>query len=156
MLLDMNDTQTVNLSPATWESWLETLCDLPNGAGPAALPLSERPPRAEAMDAYALSAYAEALQSAEVDGELWETYQDLELAGAADDVAAWAEIKAFYLERGAVLVRVVAANVNEEYADEDEEWLFAPEVLERLRLFEYLAATEGREKAVKAGTQTQS
>lgn len=130
------DTQTVTLSSAQWEGWLATLCDLPDSAGPAAMPAQERPPRTEAMDAYALSAYAEALQSSEIDGGLWETYEDLELEGARDDEAAWSQIKDFYVERGAVLLVIKDGGRDE--MSEVEEWLFASELLERLKLTDYL------------------
>ncbi|GHG05672.1 hypothetical protein GCM10017783_17780 [Deinococcus piscis] len=117
------------LTPAQWQTWLDSLCELPSG--PAAL--AERPRGAEPVDAYTLSAYAEALQSAEVDGELWDTYRDLELEGASDDAQAWQEIKAFYQERGYVLLEVRTGD-----QDEPEEWIFAPELLRLLRLNDHL------------------
>lgn len=78
----------------------------------------------EAVDAYALSAHAEALQSAEVDGELWGTLADLEEEAASDD-EAWAKICTFYLERGCVLLRVTGG-------DEREEWIFEEALARRL------------------------
>ncbi|MFC6617282.1 hypothetical protein [Deinococcus radiophilus] len=67
------------LTASAWQDWLDSLCDLPDG--PAALSPEDRPKEAQPLDAYGLSAYAEALLSAEVDGELWDTYGDLELEG---------------------------------------------------------------------------
>lgn len=90
------------------------------------------------MDAYALSAYAEALQSAEVDGELWETYADLELEGAASDAQAWQEIRDFYQDRGYVVLAVRGEGASGEGSAEAEEWIFAPELLRLLRLSDHL------------------
>ncbi|WP_261663682.1 hypothetical protein [Deinococcus sp. Marseille-Q6407] len=128
------DNLHLTLSPEQWAGWLGSLCELPDGT-PAALAPAERPPRAEPVDAYALSAYAEALQSAEVDGELWDTYSDLELEGADDEAKAWEEIKAFYRDRGYVLLEVRGGL----QGGEPEEWIFAPELLKRLRLGDWLA-----------------
>ncbi|MDO4263782.1 MAG: hypothetical protein Q4C67_06255 [Deinococcus sp.] len=119
------------LTPAQWQAWLDSLCEL--SSGPAALPPAERPRSASPVDAYTLSAYAEALHSAEVDGELWDTYQDLELEGASDEAQAWKEIKAFYRDRGYVLLEVSAGEQSEA-----EEWIFAPELLRLLRLSDHL------------------
>ena len=131
MTAPSTDPLHLTLTPAQWQAWLDSLCELPSG--PAALSAAERPRGAEPMDAYALSAYAEALQSAEVDGELWDTYSDLELEGAGDDTQAWQEIRAFYRDRGYVLLEVRGSE-----GDEPEEWIFAPELLQLLRLSDHL------------------
>ncbi|RTR26680.1 hypothetical protein [Deinococcus radiophilus] len=120
------------LTASAWQDWLDSLCDLPDG--PAALSPEDRPKEAQPLDAYGLSAYAEALLSAEVDGELWDTYGDLELEGAQDEESAWREIKAFYADRGYALVTVQGT-------EEPEEWILAPELVSRLKLREF---TQGR------------
>lgn len=82
--------------------------------------------RDEVVDAWVMSGHAEALRSAEVDGDLWGTLEDLE-ASAPDEEAAWAKITAFYLERGCVLVQV-------EGYDEPEEWILGEGLARRLGL----------------------
>lgn len=82
----------------------------------------------EAVDAYALSAHAEALQSAEVDGDLWGTLADIEEEAASDE-EAWAKICAFYQRRGCVLLRVTGG-------DEREEWIFEESLARRLGLLD--------------------
>ncbi|ACO45724.1 hypothetical protein [Deinococcus deserti] len=83
-------------------------------------------PNHEAVDAYVLSGHAEALRSADVDGDIWETLEDLDET-AADEEEAWAKICAFYLERGCVLVRVSGM-------EEPEEWILTAELARRLGL----------------------
>lgn len=61
----------------------------------------------EAVDAYAFSAHVEALNTEEIDGELLETASDLGLP-APDEARAWDAIRAWYLERGCVLLQVGA------------------------------------------------
>lgn len=82
----------------------------------------------EAVDAYALSAHAEALQSAEVDGDLWGTLADIEEEAASDE-EAWAKICDFYLGRGCALLRVTGG-------DEPEEWIFEESLARRLGLLD--------------------
>lgn len=83
-------------------------------------------PAGEDVDAYVLSGHAEALRSAEVDGDLWGTLADLE-EEAGDEEEAWAKIVAFYLDRGCVRVRVTGT-------DEPEEWLLEEALARRLGL----------------------
>lgn len=73
-------------------------------------------PASETVDPYVLSGHAEALQSAEVDGDLWGTLEDIEEEAASED-EAWAKISAFYRDRGCVLLRVTGT-------EEPEEWIF--------------------------------
>nr|WP_255639386.1 hypothetical protein [Deinococcus betulae] len=80
----------------------------------------------EAVDAWALSAHAEALRSAEVDGDLWGTLDDIEETAATED-EAWSTIAAFYLARGCVLVEVQGL-------DEPEDWIFSEGLARRLGL----------------------
>ncbi|MFC5848215.1 hypothetical protein [Deinococcus petrolearius] len=82
--------------------------------------------RDEAVDAYALSAHAEALQSAEVDGDLWGTLEDIDETAKSEE-EAWNKIRAFYLDRGCVLVRVTGT-------EEPEDWLLAEALARRLGL----------------------
>ncbi|WP_027480447.1 hypothetical protein [Deinococcus pimensis] len=65
----------------------------------------ERAAPDETVDAYAFSAYVEALRADDIDGDVWGTLEDLELE-APDEDAAWDAIKAFYLPRACVLLRV--------------------------------------------------
>ncbi|WP_425147167.1 hypothetical protein [Deinococcus sp.] len=88
-------------------------------------------PQGEAVDAYVLSAHAEALYSQDIDPELWETLADIELE-ADDEEDAWAMIRDFYLERGCVLVRVGEGTG----PDDREEWLLNEALAERLGLQE--------------------
>ena len=93
--------------------------------GEELVPLTELDARLpfEEADLYALSAYAEALLSEELDGDLWGTLADLEAQAPSEEVA-WERICHFYLERGATLLILGPG----------EEWLFASEVLRRLGL----------------------
>lgn len=83
-------------------------------------------PPDETVDAYTFSAHAEAMQSAEVDGDLWGTLEDIE-ENAATEEDAWQKIVAFYLERGCVLLKITDA-------PEREEWLISEELARRLGL----------------------
>jgi hypothetical protein len=87
-------------------------------------------PAAEDVDAYVLSGHAEALRSAEVDGDLWGTLADLE-AQAGNEEEAWAKIVAFYLDRGCVRVRVTGPEGEQA---EPEEWLLEEALARRLGL----------------------
>jgi hypothetical protein len=80
-------------------------------------------PRSEKVDAYVLSGHAEALLSEEFDGDVWDTLADID-EDAADEAEAWAKIKAFYLDRGNVLLRL----------GEGEEWIFEEALARRLGL----------------------
>lgn len=82
--------------------------------------------RDEAVDAYTFSAHAEAMQSAEVDGDLWGTLEDID-ENATSEEEAWQKIVAFYLERGCVLLRITDA-------PEREEWILSEELAGRLGL----------------------
>ncbi|GMA13746.1 hypothetical protein E5F05_15345 [Deinococcus metallilatus] len=83
-------------------------------------------PPEEAVDPYVLSGHAEALRSAEVEGDVWGTLADLE-EEAGDEEEAWAKVVAFYLDRGCVLLRVTDAG-------EPEEWLLEEGLARRLGL----------------------
>jgi len=114
----------LELNSAQWEAFLEGLYERGDR-------LERREPGGEyapdeAVDAYVLSGHAEALQSAEIDGDLWGTLADLEEEAASEE-EAWAKITAFYLDRGCVLVRVPGA-------DEPEEWVLEGELARRLGL----------------------
>lgn len=115
---------TIHLSSSQWEAFLASLYERNDR-------LERREPNGtyspeEDVDAYVLSAHAEALRSAEVDGDVWGTLADIE-EQAGDEEEAWAKIKAFYLSRGCVLVQVTDA-------EEPEEWLLAEELARRLGL----------------------
>lgn len=119
-------SDTIELTPDGWEAFLASLYerdDRLERRGPGSAPLPE-----EAVDAYVLSGHAEALRSAEVDGDLWGTLADLE-EEAGDEEQAWAKIVAFYLGRGCVLVRVTGT-------PEPEEWLLEETLARRLGLID--------------------
>lgn len=83
-------------------------------------------PSDEQVDAYVLSGHAEALQSSEIDGDLWGTLEDLEET-AQTELEAWDKIKAFYFAREFVMVRITDAR-------ELEEWFFSEKLLRHLDL----------------------
>lgn len=114
----------ITLNAGQWEEFLAGLYERDDR-----LELREAgqtyPPH-EAVDAYVLSGHAEALRSGDVDGDIWETLEDLDET-ADDEDEAWAKICSFYLERGCVLVRVSGA-------EEPEEWIFTAGLAQRLGL----------------------
>ncbi|WP_216323263.1 hypothetical protein [Deinococcus aestuarii] len=116
--------QTIELTQAQWETFLAGLYERDDQLQ-RRVPGTGYPPE-EAVDAYVLSGHAEALRSAEVEGDVWGTLLDIE-EEAGDEEEAWAKIVAFYLDRGCVLVRV-------QDAQEPEEWLLADGLAGRLGL----------------------
>ncbi|GAA5511626.1 hypothetical protein Dcar01_00338 [Deinococcus carri] len=120
----MTTDPTITLTSDQWEAFLADLYERDDRLerrepGQAYLP-------EEDVDPYVLSGHAEALRSAEVEGDLWGTLADLE-EEAGDEEEAWAKIVAFYLDRGCVLLRVADA-------DEPEEWLLEEGLARRLGL----------------------
>lgn len=114
----------ITLSQAEWEAFLASLYERDDRLD--LRQTGEKYHRDEAVDAYVLSAHAEALQSAEVDGDLWGTLEDLDET-AKTEAEAWEKIRAFYLDRGCVLVKITDP-------DELEEWIFAEALARRLGL----------------------
>ncbi|MFK7601587.1 hypothetical protein ACI3L1_05185 [Deinococcus sp. SM5_A1] len=115
---------TITLTPDEWQAFQDRLYERDDR-------LELRVPdtvvrRDETVDPYVLSAHAEALQSGEVEGDVWGTLEDID-ESAADEQEAWEKITAFYLGRGSVLVRVTGL-------DEPEEWIFTEELAHRLGL----------------------
>ncbi|MBX8465365.1 hypothetical protein [Deinococcus sp. RIT780] len=82
--------------------------------------------RDEVVDAYVMSGHAEALRSADVDGDVWGTLEDIEETADTEE-EAWEKIVAFYLGRECVLVRV-------QDTEEPEEWILGQELARRLGL----------------------
>ena len=80
-------------------------------------------PRSETVDAYILSGHAEALLSEEFEGDVWGTLEDLDETATSEE-EAWAKIRAFYLDRGNVLLRLSPS----------EEWIFTESLARRLGL----------------------
>lgn len=114
----------ITLDAAQWQALLDSLYERDNM-------LDIRTPGAryhgeETVDAYTLSAYAEAFQSAEVDGDVWGTLEDIDETAATEE-QAWQRITDFYLGRGCVLVRVSGL-------EEPEEWILAVEMAARVGL----------------------
>ena len=123
-------SDTIELTTQQWEAFLAGLYerdDRLERCEPGAVYSPQ-----EQVDAYVLSGHAEALRSAEVDGDVWGTLAELE-EEAGDEEEAWAKIVAFYLGRGCVRVRVVDA-------PEPEEWLLEEALARRLGL---TAPTDG-------------
>ncbi|WP_104990099.1 hypothetical protein [Deinococcus sp. NW-56] len=114
----------LTLSPDDWDAFLARLYE--RGERLDLRTPGEPYPPEEDVDAYVLSAHAEALRSAEVDGDVWGTLEDIEET-AGDEEEAWAKIVAFYLDRGCVLVRVTGT-------EEPEEWLLEEGLARRLGL----------------------
>ncbi|GBF05071.1 hypothetical protein DAERI_030237 [Deinococcus aerius] len=120
----MSTENTIDLTTDQWEAFLAGLYERDDRLERRE-PGVDYPPE-EDVDPYVLSAHAEALRSAEVDGDVWGTLADIE-EEAGNEEEAWAKIVAFYLDRGCVLVRVTDA-------DEPEEWLLEAELARRLGL----------------------
>ncbi|OLV19923.1 hypothetical protein [Deinococcus marmoris] len=118
--------QNITLTPEEWQAFQDRLYERDDR-------LELRTPetvvrRDETVDPYVLSAHAEALQSGEVEGDVWGTLEDID-ESATDEQEAWEKITAFYLGRGGVLVRVTGL-------DEPEEWIFTEELARRLGLMD--------------------
>ncbi len=112
----------LHLSWSEWEAFLGGLYERDERLERCQPDLSYPP--GEAVDAYALSAHAEAMRSSEVDGDLPGTLADLELEAGSEE-EGWKKVKDFYLERGCVLLEV---------GDEGDEWILAEDLARRLGL----------------------
>lgn len=113
------DDPSITLSRAAFQDFLAGLCERDDRLellAPGEACEDER------VDEYVFSAHVEALRSDGIDGDLMGTLHDLELS-AHDEDDAWQQIKAFYLPRGCVLLRV-----------EDDEYLVGEELARRLHL----------------------
>lgn len=115
---------SLTLTPDEWDAFLARLYE--RGERLEVRTPGETYPPEEDVDAYVLSAHAEALRSAEVDGDVWGTLEDIEETAEGEE-DAWARIVAFYLGRGCVLVRVTGT-------EEPEEWLLEEGLARRLGL----------------------
>lgn len=123
----MNAPEThITLSADRWEAFLAGLYERDDRLEPREA--GQTYPAHETVDAYVLSGHAEALRSAEVDGDLWGTLEDLDET-AEDEEEAWNKICSFYLERGCVLLSV-------EGLEEPEQWILTAELARRLGLLE--------------------
>ncbi|GAA5435315.1 hypothetical protein ACMT4L_15100 [Deinococcus sp. A31D244] len=114
----------ITLSAGQWDALLESLFERDDR-----LDLrrdGETYRRDEVVDAYVMSGHAEALRSADVDGDVWGTLEDIEETADTEE-EAWEKIVAFYLGRECVLVRV-------EDTEEPEEWVLGQELARRLGL----------------------
>lgn len=118
------EPDTIILTPEQWDTFLDSLYERDDRLERRA-PGLDYPPE-EAVDAYVLSGHAEALRSAEVEGDLWGTLADLEEEAGSEE-EAWQKIARFYLGRGCVLLRVAGQ-------DEPEEWLLEEGLARRLGL----------------------
>lgn len=122
----MSNEPVITLNADAWEAFLAGLYERDDRLD-VRVP-GETYARNETVDAYVFSGHAEALHGAEVDGDVWGTLEDLDET-ATDEQEAWAKIRAFYLQRGCVLLRVEGLNAPGE-PEEPEEWI----VTERLAL----------------------
>ena len=118
---------TIRLNPAQWDAFLGSLYERDDR-------LDLREPggtyhRDETVDAYVFSGHAEALQSGEVDGDMWGTLEDLEETAQTEE-EAWEKIRAFYLDRGCVLLEITGL-------EEREEWLITERLAERLKVRDF-------------------
>ena len=118
------DGSVITLDAAQWQILLDSLYERDHML--AIRQAGEKYHRDEEVDAYTLSAYAEAFQSGDVEGDVWGTLEDIDETATTEE-EAWAKITAFYLDRGCVLVRVTGL-------DEPEEWILAAEFAARLGL----------------------
>ncbi len=126
----------LQLSQAAWEEFQQSLYErddrLDRRTDDQTYKLDER------VDAWVLSAHAEAIYSQDIDPEVWETLEDLELE-AADEEDAWRMIRSFYLERGNVVVRIGDGPLSDDTPpDEREEWIFSEALAARLRVQEFV------------------
>ncbi|CAM3829808.1 hypothetical protein [Deinococcus frigens] len=124
--MTLESCPTITLTPGEWQAFQDRLYERDDR-------LELRAPgtvlkRGEEVDPYVLSAHAEALRSGEVDGDVWDTLEDIDET-AGDEEEAWQKITAFYLGRGGVLIRVTGM-------DEPEDWLFTEDLARRLGLIE--------------------
>lgn len=124
MSLPQPTSHVKTLSLTEWEDFLARLYERDDRLE-LKRPGETYPPE-EQVDAYTLSAHAEAMQSSEVDGDLWGTLEDIE-ESAKTEAEAWQKIVNFYQERGCILVRVADT-------DELEEWILSEDLATRLNL----------------------
>ena len=118
--------RSITLTSPQWDGFLASLYERGDRlelreAGASYPPL-------ETVDAYVMSAHAEALLSGEVEGDLWGTLEDIEESADSDE-QAWQRISEFYLSRGCVLVKITSL-------DEPEEWILSGDLARRLGLLE--------------------
>lgn len=118
----------VTLSPSEWQNFLDNLYER-NERLEIKEP-AQQYTKDEQVDSYVLSAHVEALQSTEIDGDLWGTLDDIEI-DAKDETEAWAKICHFYLERECVLISVEPCNTSGN--SEVEEWIMSRPLWERLK-----------------------
>lgn len=119
-------TSPLHLNVRAWQAFLDGLYERDDRLGRKSPDETYSPD--EEVDAYVFSGHAEALQSAEVDGDLWGTLQDIEET-AHTEAEAWQKICAFYEERGCVRIVV-------DGTDEPEEWILSESLARRLGLVE--------------------
>lgn len=118
--------QEIRLTSQAWQDFLAGLYERDDRL--ELRQSGETYPRDEAVDAYVFSGHAEALQSAEIDGDLWGTLEDIDET-ATSDTEAWQKIRAFYAGRDCVLIKITDAS-------ESEEWIITERLAQRLRLLD--------------------
>lgn len=118
--------QEIRLTSQAWQDFLAGLYERDDRL--ELRQSGETYPRDETVDAYVFSGHAEALQSAEIDGDLWGTLEDIDET-ATSDTEAWQKIRAFYAGRDCVLIKITDAS-------ESEEWIITERLAQRLRLLD--------------------
>lgn len=111
----------IHLTPAQFETFLESLYERDDRLELRTPGMSVRPD--EIVDAYALSAHVEALRTEDIDGDVWDALEDLEET-ARDEEEAWQKVRAFYLDRGCIALRV----------GEEDEYILTEALARRLHL----------------------
>lgn len=115
---------TIRLTAPQWDGFLASLYE--RGDRLERREAGQTYPPLETVDAYVMSAHAEALLSGEVEGDLWGTLDDIEETASSDE-EAWQRITDFYLSRGCVLIQITGL-------DEPEEWILSGDLARRLGL----------------------
>lgn len=110
------------LSYDEWQTFLQGLRE----EDEQLLPKDQASPDAELVDAYVFSGHAEAMQSSEIDGDLWGTLADIE-SSAQNEEEAWQKIVEFYTERNCLLLKITDT-------PELEEWIINEELAQRIGL----------------------
>lgn len=120
----VSSTPHVTLTLEQWQAFLESLYERDDRLEKREAGQTYK--RDEGVDDYVFSAHAEALNSAEVEGDLWGTLEDIEET-AQSEAEAWTKIKAFYLDRQCVLIELTGG-------PEPEEWIVSETLARRLGL----------------------
>lgn len=134
---DQSQQPIVQLTMQQWHEFLASLYERDNYLNRK--DSQENYSSVEQVDAFVFSGHAEALQSSEIDGDLWGTLEDIE-ENAANESEAWAAICRFYWERDCILISIsngksrnsYTKELAEDLPDDLEEWLVDIDLWQRL------------------------